>query len=82
MVVEVAWVGAETDAGQVAASRTPEAVAAAIEAVLSRPAAGLHDDAVRAAEPFLADRVLGGVYDANREMAAQLPATEPNQSIG
>jgi glycosyltransferase involved in cell wall biosynthesis len=81
-VGEVASVVAETGAGQVAASRTPEAVAAAIEAVLSRPAAGLHDDAERAAEPFLADRVLGGVYDANREMAAQLPATEPNQSIG
>ena len=81
-VGEVASVVAETGAGQVAASRTPEAVAAAIDAVLSLPAPGLHDGAVRAAEPFLADRVLGAVYDANREMAARLPATEPNPAIG
>ncbi len=81
-VGEVASVVAETGAGQVAASRTPEAVAAAIDAVLCLPAPGLRDGAVRAAEPFLADRVLGAVYDANREMAARLPATEPNPAIG
>jgi glycosyltransferase involved in cell wall biosynthesis len=81
-VGEVASVVAETGAGQVAASRTPEAVAAAIDAVLSLPAPGLRDGAVRAAEPFLADRVLGAVYAANREMAARLPATEPNPAIG
>ena len=80
-VGEVASVVAETGAA-VAASRTPEALAAAINAVLSLPAPGLRDGAVRAAEPFLADRVLGAVYDADREMAARLPATEPNPAIG
>jgi glycosyltransferase involved in cell wall biosynthesis len=81
-VGEVAAVVAASGAGRVAAERTPEAVAAAAEWVLTRPSPGLRDDAVRAAQPFLANRVLGAVYDANREMAARLAFAEPNRPIG
>ena len=81
-VGEVAAVVAASGAGQVSAERTPEAVAAAADWVLTRPSPGLRDDAVRAAQPFLANRVLGAVYEANREMAARLPFAEPNRPIG
>jgi glycosyltransferase involved in cell wall biosynthesis len=81
-VGEVAAVVAASGAGRVAAERTPEAVAAAADWVLTRPSPGLRDDAVRAAQPFLANRVLGAVYDANREMAARLAFAEPNRPIG
>ena len=81
-VGEVASVVTETGAGRVAAARTPEVFAEAADELLSRPMPGLHDDAERAAAPFLAHRVLGAVYEANREMAARLPVTEANRPIG
>ncbi len=77
-VGEVAAIVTESGAGRVAAERTPQAVADAIDWVLTRPTPGLRDDAERAARPYLADRVLGAVYDANREMAARLLLTEAN----
>ena len=81
-VGEVSAVVAASGGGRVAAERTPQALAAAADWVLTRPGPGLRDDAVRAAKPFLANRVLGAVYDANREMAARLPFAEPSRPIG
>ena len=81
-VGEVAAIVAESGAGRVAAERTPQALAAAADWVLTRPTPGLRDDAVRAARPFMADRVLGAVYDANRDMAVRLAFAEPSRPIG
>jgi glycosyltransferase involved in cell wall biosynthesis len=81
-VGEVASVVTETGAGRVTAARTAEAIARAVDELLDRPAPGLQDDAVRAAEPFLAQRVLAAVYDANREMGERLPVAEANPPIG
>ncbi len=81
-VGEVASVVIESGAGGVTAARTPEALAKAVDVVLDRPAPGLHDDAVRAAQPFLAQRVLAAVYVANREMAERLPVAKANRPIG
>ena len=73
-VGEVAAVVAETGSGRVTASRSPEAVARALGEVLPE-AATLRPTALAAAEPFLAHRVLGAIYDDNRAFAARLPRT-------
>jgi glycosyltransferase involved in cell wall biosynthesis len=62
----------EHGAGRVAAEHAAPALADAIERVLAQPAAALRSSAVAAAAPYLADRVLGAVYEDNRRLAARL----------
>ncbi|HEX6473779.1 MAG TPA: glycosyltransferase family 4 protein [Candidatus Limnocylindria bacterium] len=70
-VGEVSAIVAEAGAGHTTASRSPEAVARGLLDVLER-APHLRTAAVEAAAPYLADRVLGTLYDDNRLLAARL----------
>jgi glycosyltransferase involved in cell wall biosynthesis len=71
-VGEVAGVVRRSGAGEVVERREPMALAAAAEAVLNRPREASREAAVAAAAPYLAERVLSGLYDDNRELAARL----------
>ena len=70
-VGEVAEVVASSGAGAVASERTPEALAASLDAVLGQPRLALRTSASEAAKPFHAANVLAALYDDNRELAAR-----------
>ena len=78
-VGEVAAVVAETGSGRVTAGHSPEAVARALMEALPE-AAALRPRALAAAEPYLADRVLGAIYDDNRRLAARLDRAEHSRA--
>jgi glycosyltransferase involved in cell wall biosynthesis len=71
-VGEVAGIVNRSGAGRVVIARDPEAVAEAIASLLGSTPGALRTASVHAAEPFLAQRVLAQVYDANRSLAARL----------
>jgi glycosyltransferase involved in cell wall biosynthesis len=74
-VGEVMHLVAAHGAGAVARSRAVDDVAGAIQAVLGEAdGARLQAAAIEAAAPRLADRVLGPLYDANRQLAERLAA--------
>jgi len=73
-VGEVSAIVARSGAGRVTATRSPEAVARALLDVLDQSST-MRSVAVTAAEPYLADRVLGAIYDDNRRFAARLGGT-------
>ena len=71
-VGEVAAAVAATGAGAVAERHDPDAVADAADDVLARPRDALRTVAVEAAAPFSVDRVLGDLYDDNRQLAERI----------
>jgi glycosyltransferase involved in cell wall biosynthesis len=73
-VGEVSRVVASGRAGAVAADRSPESLAAGVDWVLGRLGdddGDLRSACERAAAPYLADRVLEGLYTYNRELSAR-----------
>jgi glycosyltransferase involved in cell wall biosynthesis len=71
-VGEVARLVATHRAGAVSRSRSEEDLAAAIRDVLDGDAVAMREAAVAAAQPVLADRVLGRLYEDNRRLAERL----------
>jgi glycosyltransferase involved in cell wall biosynthesis len=70
-VGEVARLVAESGAGAATADRSPDALARAL-ADLVRSPGSRSAAALDAARPFLADRVLGPLYEENRRLASRL----------
>lgn len=71
-VGEVSSLVAETASGRVTQSRSSEAVARALLEVLGQ-GPELRASAAAASVPYLADRVLGPLYEDNRHFASRLP---------
>lgn len=57
--------------GRLAHDRTPETLASGLREVLGLPRDAAASEAVAAAAPFAAPRVLAALYDAHRELAAR-----------
>jgi glycosyltransferase involved in cell wall biosynthesis len=70
-VGQVSRVVADGRAGVMARDRSPEALAAGLEWVVSQPTGALRTASATAAAPYLADRVLEELYAYNRELAAR-----------
>jgi len=71
-VGEVAGIVERSGAGRVIREMHPEAMAAGFASVANQPRAHLRDASIRAADPFLAARVLQPLYDHNRLLADRL----------
>jgi glycosyltransferase involved in cell wall biosynthesis len=73
-VGEVADLVERHGAGRVIARRSAEDLAAGVEDVLGRPRQDLRQRALAASEPYAAQRILGEVYEYQRELAARSTA--------
>jgi glycosyltransferase involved in cell wall biosynthesis len=72
-VGEVAGIVERSGAGRVASERNAEGLASALEWVITQPTAVLRERTVTSVAPYLAETVLGRLYDYNRLLAERLP---------